>query len=223
MTERRETTGTTPDGEHPEAITTAAYLDATLPQPARDALEAHLAACDECRAATVLLRLRDEGEVEEAPPEVRRRAHALATGPVAPAHAGTRRRFALTASLAAGLLAAAGLALWPRGGAESRAPVERQGAAPAIQALSPARGETVEAARLAFHWNPVDGADRYVVSVLDAGGNEVAALETGPPGGHVAWPADRPLLPAGTYLWSVRALVLDRVLAETRPVPFEIR
>ena len=39
----------------------------------------------------------------------------------------------------------------------------------------------------------------------------------------LAWPADRPLLPAGTYLWSVRALVLDRVLAETRPVPFEIR
>lgn len=218
MTEPRETPGTTPDAEHPEAITAAAYLDGTLPQPARDVFEAHLAACDECRAGAVFLRLRDEGEVDEAPPEMLRRAYALA-----PAHHGSRRRFALAASLAAGLLAAAGLALWLRGGAGSRAPVERQGAALAMETLSPARGEAVEAARLAFHWNPVDGADRYVVSVLDAGGAEVAALETGPPGGHVAWPADRPLPPAGTYLWSVRALVLDRVLAETRPLPFEIR
>ena len=76
MTEWRETPGTTPDDEHPEAITAAAYLDGTLPQPARDVFEAHLAACDECRAGAVFLRLRDEGEVEEVPPEAFRQGRA---------------------------------------------------------------------------------------------------------------------------------------------------
>ena len=52
---------------------------------------------------------------------------------------------------------------------------------------------------------------------------EHEGLETRLPGGPLAWPADRPPPPAGTYLWSVRALALDRVLAESRPVAFEIR
>lgn len=223
MTQRIDATGTTPAGEHPDAVLTAAYLDGTLPRKERDDLEAHLAVCDECRAGVALLRFRDEDRIETADPEMLRRAQALASASAALARTGSRRRLVLRASLAAGLLAAAGLALWQRGGAGPRTPVERQDAGPAIEALSPARGEAVEAAHLAFHWSPVGGADRYVVSVIDAGGNAVAALETGPPGGRVSWPADRPLPPAGTYLWRVRALVLDRVLAETRPVPFEIR
>jgi putative zinc finger protein len=215
---------TTPIGEHPEPITTAAYLDGTLPQPARDALEAHLAACDECRAGVALLRLRDESAAE-VPADMLRRLRELGT---APSRARSQHWFALPASLAAGLLAAAGLALWLRagagpGGAGPGTPVERQGTGAAIEALSPARGAAVDAPRLAFRWSPVDGADRYVVSVLDASGTEIATLEATPQGDQVSWPTDRPLPPAGTYLWSVRALVLDRVLAETRPVPFEIR
>lgn len=222
MTEPVQITGTAAPGDHPDPILTAAYLDGTLPPEALDALESHLAACDACRAGVVLLRLRDEGVDDVTPPEMLRRARALANGAVAPKHSGARR-FALPVSLAAGLLAAAGLAFWLRPGAELRAPVERQGAAPEIEAISPVHGEAVEAARLAFMWRPVDGADRHVVSLLDAGGIEVAVLETGSPGGYVSWPADRPLLPAGTYMWSVRALRLDRVLAETRPIPFLIR
>jgi len=233
MTGRIETRGTTPFADHPDAIATAAYLDGTLSDVPRDDFEAHLAACDECRAGVAILRLSPEGDAEAAPPEMLRRARSLATLPARPL-----RRIALAAGLAAGLLAAAGLAIWMGGWAGFRAPqtgpssadvpetgssVEREGAGPALQALGPARGETVDAAHLAFHWSPVDGADRYVVNLLDAAGNEVATLETSPPGGQVPWPADRPLLPAGTYLWSVRALVLDRVLAETRPIPFEVR
>jgi putative zinc finger protein len=223
MTGRLETTGAKPAGEHPEAIVTAAYLDGTLTPSARDALEAHLAACDECRAGVALLRLRGVGGTEDVPPEMLRRARALATEPAASSSAGARRRYALPAGLAAGLLAVAGLAFWLRGEVGSRRPVERKGAAPAIQALDPGRGEAVEAAHLAFRFTPVEGADRYVVTLLDAGGSEVGVIETGPPGGHVPWPADRELPPPGTYMWSVRALVLDRILAETRPLPFEIR
>jgi len=235
MTGRIGNRGTAPAAGHPDAIATAAYLDGTLSEVARDTLEAHLAACDECRAGIALLSLRVEENAGATPPEMLQRARALAT---VPARARSPRRTALPAGLAAGLLAAAGLALWmggwvgqraPRSGRGSAnvpevpSPVERDGAAPALLALDPAPGGTIDAARLVFRWRPVDGAERYVVTLLDAGGNEVAALETGPPGGKLPWPADRPLLPAGTYLWSVRALVLDRVLAETRPVPFEIR
>jgi hypothetical protein len=92
-----------------------------------------------------------------------------------------------------------------------------------MQALSPGRNEVVEAARLDFRWQPTGGADRYVITVLDASGTEIAAIETNSPEGHVPWPADRPLPPAGTYLWSVRALALDRTVAETRPLPFQVR
>jgi putative zinc finger protein len=221
------TRGTTPAADHPDAIATAAYLEGTLSPVARDDFEAHLATCDECRAGVSLLRLDAGRDLEAAPPEMLRRARSLAPPSV---HAGSLRRTVLPAGLAAGLVAAAGLALWMGGWVGPRSPrsglpssVEREGALPSLQALSPARGETVDAARLAFRWNPVDGADRYVVILLDVGGTEVAALEARLPGGHVPWPADRPLLPAGTYLWSVRALVLDRVLAETRLIPFEIR
>jgi len=225
----------TPFADHPDEITTASYLDGRLSDVARDDFETHLAACDECRAGVAILRLRAEGDAGAAPPEMLRRARSLATSP---AGSGPSRRMALPAGIAAGLLAAVGLALWMGGrlghrvpptgrsvadAPETGSPVEREGGGPVLQGLGPAGGETVDASRLAFRWNPIDGADRYVVTVLDAGGNKVAALEIGPPGGQVPWPADRPLLPAGTYLWAVRALVLDRVLAETRPMPFEVR
>jgi putative zinc finger protein len=235
MTGRIETRGTAPFADHPDAIATAAYLDGTLPDVTRDDFEAHLAACDECRAGVAILRLGSEDDAEAVPPEILRRARSLSNASV-PSR--PRRRAALPAGIAAGLLAATGLALWMAGwvghrvpptgrsGAdapETGSPVEREGGGPVLQGLGPAGGEMVDASRLAFRWSPIDGADRYVVTVLDAGGNEVAALEIGPPGGQVPWPADRPLLPAGTYLWAVRALVLDRVLAETRPIPFEVR
>jgi hypothetical protein len=235
MTGRIETRGTTQFADHPDAITTAAYLDGTLSDVAREDLEAHMAACDECRAGVALLRMRSEGDAEQVSPEMLRRARSLAT---ASSRAGSPSRITLPAGIAAALLAAAGLALWMGGWAGLRPPgserpaanttetgpsVEREGAGPTLRPLGPARGETVDPARLTFRWIPVDGADRHVVTVLDAGGREVATLEAGPPGGQVTWPADRPPLPAGTYLWAVRALVLDRVLAETRPIPFEIR
>src|SRR5436309_7560221 len=132
-------------GAHPDAGATAAYLDGNLAPAARNDLEAHLSACDECRAGVALLRLRDEAADETAtkavPFEMMRRARALEGAPAAPG-ARRRRRFLLPAGLAAALLAAAALALW-RGGAVDRVPVERQDGASALEAISPARGDTV--------------------------------------------------------------------------------
>ena len=223
MKEMPGSTSGEPAGEHPGAMATAAYLDGTLPPKARDTVEAHLAACDECRAGVALLRSRDEGTTEEVPSLMIRHAQDLSAAPPVSSRAGSRRRRALLWGLAAGVLVVTGWALGWRGGPGPQAPVERRIDALEIQALYPARGEAVEPARLGFRWSPVARADRYVISLIDAGGREVAVLETAPPGGEVAWPADRPLPPAGTYLWSVRAFLLDRVLAETRPIPFAIR
>jgi putative zinc finger protein len=227
-------------GAHPGAETTAAWLDGTLAAGERDAVEAHLAGCDECRSGVALLRLGDDARAESPSVEMLRRARdlggarvledaqALDSAPNAAAHR-PRRRFAIPAALAATLLVAGALALWlgsgrPAGrGPDGRVPVERSEGPAVLEALSPAGGRPIEAARLAFDWRPAAGADRYVVTILDAGGSEVAAFDTRDPGGHLAWPADRPPLPSGTYLWSVRALALDRVLAETRPAPFEVR
>ncbi|HZI93539.1 MAG TPA: zf-HC2 domain-containing protein, partial [Patescibacteria group bacterium] len=39
----------------PDEMTTAAYLDRTLPTARREAIEAHFAACDSCRAGVALL------------------------------------------------------------------------------------------------------------------------------------------------------------------------
>jgi hypothetical protein len=232
---------------HPDEHTTAAYLEGRLAPAARDGVEAHLAACDTCRSGVALLRLGEKESDEAVPPEMVRRARgpAAAAGrpeagdaaPVAEARRG--RRFVLP--VAAGLVATLGLAIWlgsrgpalapggagPDGPAE--APIERGDGVPALEAISPARGDVVPAGSLTFRWKAVEGADRYVVTLLDAGGAGIAAIETGPAGplakneSWLDWPADRPLPAAGTYLWSVRALALDRVLAETHAVPFEIR
>ena len=208
---------------HPDVERTAAYLDGTLAAGERDLVEAHLAACEECRSGVTLLRLGDEAPAQAPSPEMLRRARALDGAPAAAAPR-SRRRFALPAALAAALLVAGALAVRLGGDRSTdRVAVERSEGPAGLETLSPARGATIEAARVAFDWRPAAGADRYVVTLLDAGGLEVAALETRDPGGHLAWPSDRPPLPAGTYLWSVRALALDRVLAESRPAPFSIR
>ncbi len=54
---------------HPDEITVASYAEGRLPDVTRAALEAHLADCDECRRALVLLRGLEELEAEAAPRE----------------------------------------------------------------------------------------------------------------------------------------------------------
>jgi hypothetical protein len=109
-------------------------------------------------------------------------------------------------------------------GTQSPSGVERStgGAASPPGEIFPAPGSTVDAAKLQFRWEPVEGADRYVVQVSDATGVTIATFDVGDSELAVSWPVDRPV-PRGTLMWTVRAMALDRVLDESRPIAFECR
>jgi len=216
---------------HPDEILTASYLDGTLPPRARDEVEAHLASCDFCRGGIALLVSARGLEAEPVPPEMIARATGPAPatlprigGSKTRAEARPPRRFRLGVGIAAGLLLAVALVIVARL-ASSQAPpipVER-GAASALRAVSPAPGETIAGGDLAFRWTATAGADRYVVTLFEPGGGVAATFESRDAEKPVPFPPDRPRLAAGRYLWSVRAMSLDRALAETRPASFELR
>jgi len=208
---------TVPGSRHPDEIETAAYLDGTLRAEARDRVEAHLAVCGDCRAGVSLLVSDDPGVAEPPPREMLARAIAGTTRP--------ERSFAWlpgSAAAAAAILILAAIGLWIRSSPPSaRAPVVR-GEPGVLMALAPVSGAVVESSRISFLWSPVDGADRYVVSVEDASGLPVKEFTSRRAGEPVAWPAAAPGLPPGRYLWTVRALAMDRAIAETRPIAFEV-
>ncbi len=54
-----------------------------------------------------------------------------------------------------------------------------------------------------FHWQALEGAQSYTVSVTDADLNEVA---TSPPLSTTQWQISNPLKPGGIYSWQVTAL-----------------
>lgn len=230
-------------GEHLDPIRLASYLDGRLEGAAREEIEAHLAGCAECRAGAVLLRTMPVEE-EAIPIEMLERARAVPPpGAVAahdaaphgaphaapshavpePADASWIYRF--VTGVAAAVVIAIALGAWYRLGP----PPPGQAAAPyrgteqtPFDRLEPGPGEKVSAADLRFRWGAIPGADRYVVKVLDARGEIAATLETRAGVTEAAWPAAAPKTP-GVYIWSVRALALDRTLAESRPIPFEIQ
>lgn len=198
--------------EHPDDILTAAYLEGTLEGSARDTFESHLAACAQCRDGVTLLA--GVPESPSAPREMIEKARA---------RQGSMMRIGLPAALAAGLLIAVAAGLWPRG-PEAPAPGVERGADPSsLSAVAPAAGARLTSTDIVFSWSPVAGADRYVVTLSRVEGTETETFEVRAPSATVVRGNDRPALSAGVYLWSVRALSLDRVLDETRPVPFEIR
>ncbi|MGH9867120.1 MAG: zf-HC2 domain-containing protein [Candidatus Polarisedimenticolia bacterium] len=209
---------------HPDDVITAAYLEGTLSPAERSRVEAHLADCSPCRAGVILL----AGSMEENPPvprEMRERALAVPAREPATASASGRWWSMLPAGVGViGLLMlVAGLSL-RTGVAPPPPPVPVERSAPAaLEALTPAAGEVLEVASIAFTWSEVPEADRYEVNVLDAQGRTIMVLESRRPWPPVTWPGERPLPPPGTYLWSVRALSLDRVVAETRPRFFVVQ
>ena len=100
---------------------------------------------------------------------------------------------------AAGLVAVVGLGWWalPR----DRGAVMRGGGA-VLELVAP--GPAVSAGRVTFAWRPVAGASAYDVTVLPAGTEPIAAATTQD---TVFTPARA--FPAGSYEWSVRALLPD--------------
>ena len=209
-------------GEHPDEISTAAYLDGELAGASRERLEAHLALCARCRAGMSMLALeRAPGGTTPAAEDLARfREAALAGTPAR--NPWSRARVALLAA-AALVLFSSGLALWLRDPDPSRSVfLERGGPSAGLAALAPARGAVLDCRALAFRFTPVQGADRYRITVTDEAGHLIATLESRGADAAAAWPDNRPA-PRGQLLWSVRALALERVLDETRPVAFECR
>ncbi len=209
---------TDPRRSHPDDILTAAYLDGTLPPEAKDRFELHLAECGGCRAGVSLLAGAEAETAIDAPREMLNRALAGA------ADGAGRRTWAPRAAAvaAAAILLVAG-GLWVRSTLESPAARVERGGTSAMEALSPLPGAVVEPSRISFLWSAVAGADRYIVRIEDSEGLPVAEFTSRRAGEPIPWPAATPTPAPGRYLWSVRALALDRELAGTRPVAFEVR
>jgi len=196
---------------HPDEMTVAAYLDGRLPAGALDEFEAHLAACDECRRALVLMRGLEELEAE----------------PVPPALLGPRRRgrWAPWAALAAAVILAGLLVLPLEVGTAPGAdglPVFRGATTRGPGLLWPADGAVVRRGELLFRWTPVEGAESYRVRVWSVKSDFL--LEFGVREGQTeaGWPEDQPPAPTGELLWRVRALSSRGTLGESRPASFEL-
>ncbi|HZI92967.1 MAG TPA: hypothetical protein VFE84_01885, partial [Patescibacteria group bacterium] len=89
--------------------------------------------------------------------------------------------------------------------------------------VTPPGGAVVAPDDLAFSWQPVPAADRYDLEVSNATGETLLSLQLGADVTSARWPSDRPRPPRGALIWKLRARALDRVVAETRPIPFEIQ
>ncbi|MBI3450248.1 MAG: zf-HC2 domain-containing protein [Acidobacteria bacterium] len=213
--------------EHPDELVTAAYLDGTLEAGARDGVEAHLAECGECRSGVVLLRGAASSAPQAVPAEWIRSARAprgaAGTSTEPPAESFTSR---LVSALAAGVVIAVAMGMWfttTTVPSTSRITGYRGASGGAFEGMRPAAGSTERAASLAFHWPAVAGADRYVINVESAAGEALGTIEARAGATSAAWPAGTATPPAGTLIWRIRAMALDRVIAESRPTAFEIR
>jgi len=221
--------------QHPDEATTASWLEGRLDAAAQEGFEAHLASCAPCRAGVRVLREAAGGEAspaESIPPGFLEAAAggARARAPIAAREATRSRRWV---AAAAAIVVIAGAAItarlwappsWTGGSAvpDAGSSVFRGEENGPFAELSPRAGAVVGRDDLTFSWSPVTGADRYHVLVITAAGETLARI--GPAAGQtrVAWPGPAPP-PAGPLLWSVQALSFDRVIAESRPIPFEVR
>jgi hypothetical protein len=168
----------------------AAVVDGTMAPAARKAVTGHLASCARCRGAvaSVVRGLADTAVAREITAIDRR--------------LGTRIiRFVLPALAAAALVL---LLVRPRttddGISSHRAPTITAAAAPVPLTPVAAVGE----ARV-LRWTAVPGADRYHVTLFDAGGRvryEVQLADTVLP-----LPDSVTLVPGQSYLWSVEARI----------------
>jgi hypothetical protein len=104
----------------------------------------------------------------------------------------------------------------PRGAATYRG-----GGAGGFEDLVPSAGSTAPAGAIVFRWSRVRGADRYAIDVHSAYGENLARFTAPSDASSAHWPSGVPAPPPGTLIWRIRALALDRVLAESRPIAFE--
>jgi CHAT domain-containing protein len=180
------------DGECLAEVALAQLVDGTVGTAERDAAIAHLAECGHCRSqlASLIELLADPAVAAEV-----RQINQTSNWAM------PRRSFLA----AAGLIAAAAavfLIVRPDGGdktpSEHRGPTITAGTAPMPRTPI---GDVVEARTLV--WTAVSGADRYRVTLFDAGGRvlfEAQVRDTA-----TALPDSVALAPAQLYLWKVEA------------------
>jgi hypothetical protein len=190
--------------DHPTDEAVAAYLEAALSPGERAQVEAHLGDCEYCRSRLVLA----SQVLETAPPSR------------------TQRR---VFPLAAGLLAAAGLAgvlLLSRSAVEqpSSSPVRaaEEMSLPPVRTLGPTRGTAVDAGRLRFVWRSISSDVLYQVTLSAADGQ---VLWTGRTSDTVATPPPATLqqLESGqSYFWRVDALLANLQSVTSGDQRFEV-
>jgi hypothetical protein len=172
--------------------TISAVVDGTLHLTARSAATRHLASCARCRGAvaSVVRGLADTA--------VAREITAIDSG------RGRRfTRFVLPAVAAAALVV---LVVRPRDadddGSRHRAPTITSGAAPAPVPVAPV---AAVAEAHVLRWSAVPGADRYRVTLFDAGGRVVYGAQLADTAATL--PDSVTLVAGQSYLWSVEARI----------------
>ena len=173
---------------HPSPEAIAALARREGPEDARLATLDHVMECAGCRRDFDLLRTMERAGVESG----------------AAGRGAARRGWFMPVALAASVLLAVGIGrqmLRPTGGDPTRG----TGEAGAVVLVQPgpegAAGEPVT-----FAWQPVPGASRYDLELLDARGSVAAAAATSDTS---ATPAATRDLPPGEYRWWVRATTSD--------------
>lgn len=186
----------TPDCLDDDAL--GALAEGTPDPAVRSAAMAHLASCARCRSTLASL------AQALADPNVAREVRVLEAAPKPRWH-----RFVLPAAAAAAILLFLGpLDLLRQQPAYlHRAPTITNGSLPS--AVTP-HGTVADVAEL--RWTPVEGADRYRVTVFDAEGRVVYEVE--PVAAVAPLPDSVRLTPGRRYLWKVEARVgFDRWVA----------
>ena len=185
--------------------TIAGLADGTLGAAARSAVLPHLAGCPRCRSAvaSVARALAD--------PSLAREVRAAEGGRLP-------RFYRIVVPVAAAALLVILVSPWPSDVPDRphRSPTITSIAAP--QAMSPA-GPVAGAEVL--EWTAVAGAERYRVTLFDAGGRVV--FETQLTDTVVPLPDSIALMPGRAYLWKVEARTGFNRWSESKLVEFSIR
>ena len=175
-------------GEHPSSEELAAYLSSALTADERAKLEAHLAACRQCRR-----------EVTSARRLLRSHRSSTALRWAVPA--------AAAAVLAVVLLSPPRSARMETSSTRATEDAAVSATMPKIRIVSPASGDTVNGGQVVFVWQRAGSEPLYRLTLTDASGRTVWTRDTSDT--TLTLPASISLGKRQNYFWLVDALAAD--------------